>query len=399
MAPSITDGTAHEIVCVITTETAAVAGSVVFFVDGYILGAAVPIAAGAPTTVSNAVPLYISGTSAARSVSITMGVSVFNRALTASEVLNLYRHGISFADKWGSQTPVYTGDFSAGDDGWTASGGAVAGNIDGIGGEDDFLRFTIDANNSTHYATKNKLLQVGKNYRVDVTYYIPSTNSALTNLAFYILDNQQIGAGTVLDAVTTISTTFTVTAPSPTAIRAYGRGSSLTFQDAGGDDVFYIKNVVITEVGATLALEQEGIQPSPGQWLDSSSNKLHAMQPAAGSSLVRLKKEFEIRGTNTWAGTHEAQYIGGINQAILPPGCYITSYVYVIAGATIEDVVIGDGADADRWVAITAGLAAGTGEFTLANKISDGTNYKVVIDPDANFTGSITSIIKGVILT
>jgi hypothetical protein len=122
------------------------------------------------------------------------------------------------------------------------------------------------------------------------------------------------------------------------------------------------------------------------------------MQPAAGSSLIRPKREFEIRWTNTWAGTHEAQYIGGLNQAILPIGCYIQSIIGVITGATIEDIIIGDGSDTDRWVTITTGLAAGTTAFTIANAISDGTNYKMVVDPDANFTGSISWTIKGVIL-
>jgi hypothetical protein len=150
--------------------------------------------------------------------------------------------------------------------------------------------------------------------------------------------------------------------------------------------------------GATLILEPEGIQPAPGQWLDSSSNNLHALQPATGSSLTRSKRDFTIKWTNTWAGTHEAQYIGGVNQAVLPANCYIESIIGVITGATIEDIIIGDGSDTDRWVAATTGLAAGTVSFTLANRISDGTNYKLVVDPDANFTGSIAFTIRGIIL-
>jgi hypothetical protein len=122
------------------------------------------------------------------------------------------------------------------------------------------------------------------------------------------------------------------------------------------------------------------------------------MQPATGSSLMRPKRDFEVRWTNTWAGTHEAQYIGGFNQAVLPVNAYIESIIGVISGATIEDIIIGDSSDPDRFVEITTGLAAGTVSFTLANRISDGTNRKLTVDPDANFTGSISFIIKGVIL-
>jgi hypothetical protein len=83
---------------------------------------------------------------------------------------------------------------------------------------------------------------------------------------------------------------------------------------------------------------------------------------------------------------------------MLPPNCYIESIIGVVTGSTIEDIIIGDGSDTDHWVEITTGLAAGTYSFALANRISDGTNYKLVVDPDANFTGSIAFTIKGIIL-
>ena len=149
-------------------------------------------------------------------------------------------------------------------------------------------------------------------------------------------------------------------------------------------------------MGATTVLEPDKLQQK--QWLDSSINKLHAMLPATGTDLKLSKNSFEIRWVNTWTGTHEAQYIGGFNQAILPVGCYIESIIGVISGTTIEDIIIGDGSDTDRWVSITTGLAAGTVSFTIANRISDGTNYKMICDPDANFTGSISWVIKGIIL-
>jgi hypothetical protein len=150
-------------------------------------------------------------------------------------------------------------------------------------------------------------------------------------------------------------------------------------------------------MGATLALEPANIQPVPGMWLDSSTNNLPAIYPASGVSLTQPKQDFIIRWVNTWSGTHEAQYLGGINQAMLPPKCCVTNIVGVIVGSTIEDIILGDGSDTDHWVEITTGLAAGTVNFTIANTFSDLTNYKLVVDPDANFTGSITWTIKGFI--
>jgi hypothetical protein len=70
----------------------------------------------------------------------------------------------------------------------------------------------------------------------------------------------------------------------------------------------------------------------------------------------------------------------------------------VITGTTIEDIIVGDGSDTDHWVELTTGLVVGTYSLAVSNRISDGTNYKLVVDPDANFTGSIVWTIKGFIL-
>ena len=104
---------------------------------------------------------------------------------------------------------------------------------------------------------------------------------------------------------------------------------------------------------------------------------------------------------NTWAGTHEAQSITMLtdaSRAMLPTNCYIDEIIGVVAGTTIEDIIVGDGSDTDHWVATTTGLAAGTVSFTIANHISDGTNMEMVVDPDSNFTGTITWTIRGHIL-
>lgn len=52
-----------------------------------------------------------------------------------------------------------------------------------------------------------------------------------------------------------------------------------------GSGTLVIDNVVAYEIGATLALEPEGIQNN--LWYDSSSNALNASYPAAGWSLTR----------------------------------------------------------------------------------------------------------------
>lgn len=286
VATGLTDGTQHFLSYSVTRETESVAGSVRFEVDGVTLGTAVTITAGAPATVSNAVAQYILGTSDKREAGTVSKFYSYNRALSAAEVSALYASGSpATADRCGSQTAKYTSDFSAGDDGWTASQGAVSGNIDSIGGLNDWLRFTVNNVNGLHYINKSypAALTVGKKYRLSFKYYIPSTNSNLVKIDVYIGDNQEIsGYLTTLDAATSYSIEFTL-ASSQTQYRIWCGATGLTFQDAGGDDVFYIKDFVVTQIGATLDLEPAGI--GAASWTDSSSNGLNASYPASGYSL------------------------------------------------------------------------------------------------------------------
>ena len=396
VATGLTNGASANITVVVTREAASQTGSVTYYVNGQQLGNSLAIGAATPVSISYASPLMIIGDNSNRYAGVVNSFIMFNRALTASDVLALYRNGVDQSDKWGSQTAKYTSDFSAGVDSWAGGGGTVAGNIDAIGGENDWLRFTCDAANSVHNAYRASASMVaGKRYRISLKYYLPSSNSNMTGLSIWSgTGGVQIGTTqTTKDAATIFTTEFTATSD---GIRVYGNAGS-TFQDPGGDDVFYVKSVVITEIGATFDLEPEGIQPNPGQWLDSSSNSVHAMQPASGSEPIRRLKAFEIRWTNSWSGTHEAQYIGGVNQAVLPYKAYIASAVITVAGATTQHIIIGDGSDDDRFLA-SFSLTNGTYELSLTNRMSDGINNKLVIDPDANFTGYIQFTIRGIML-
>jgi hypothetical protein len=87
------------------------------------------------------------------------------------------------------------------------------------------------------------------------------------------------------------------------------------------------------------------------------------------------------------------QYIGGVNQALLPANAYIESIVGTVSGATPHDIIVGDGSDTDRYVTITTGLATGTNTFTVANRTTDATNLKLTVTPDTAATMSIAWVI------
>jgi hypothetical protein len=75
----------------------------------------------------------------------------------------------------------YLSNFSAGVDGWTASGTTNTGNVDGVGdgttNRDDTLRVAGDAASSEHYAQKAALFTVGQRYQMSITIFIPTANT------------------------------------------------------------------------------------------------------------------------------------------------------------------------------------------------------------------------------
>lgn len=146
-------------------------------------------------------------------------------------------------------TNVYTSDFSAGTDDWSATQGTAGGNVDGIDGQDDNLRLTVDSTNNVHYIQRSGLVSGGKTYRIRFDYYIPSGQSNIDGLKVsngnVAIDGASIE--TTTDSWTNVDLYFTAGASSYIRFAAYD-GVSDTFQDAGGDDVFYIRNVIIDQI-------------------------------------------------------------------------------------------------------------------------------------------------------
>jgi len=378
-ATAATDGTAHKITAVITRETASTDGSVVFYADGIQLGAAVAITARTPPNLDCNAPLYILGRPTIRYVGSAKSTYTFNRALSAAQVLDLCRNGVAYADKGASQTTLNVSSMVQGTfdsaSGLSATGGT----------------FTKSTAGTKNCGTADEILFIlGKTY---IAEYDAEFTGNITG-AYLFLKGSVGGANWGVAAPTAVSghnvSAFVCTTGGTGVV-------SFAVPDAVGTaGNLIISNLKVYAAGATLELTSEGIQPEPGQWFDSSGNKQHAKMPIEGATTTRRKKEFEVRWSNTWAGTHEAQYLGGVNEAILPSDNIRIESITMRCSATGVNVILGDGSATARWVASVA-LATYL-DCTIANRNHDGTNRKLVIDPSANYTGTITTTIIGRIL-
>ena len=344
-ATGLEDGSEASICAVCVPPSAGVAGSVTFYVNG-VLHSVAARTAGAPPTVSSTATLYISGTASTRAGAITKSVALFNRVLTAAEVTRLHRRGIAAQDQWGSQTAAYTSDFSATKDGFSGSNATLTENTDGIAGYDDVLRIVCNASLSTHLANRTTTVLAFKRYRITWEYYIPSANSHVDGVAIGGSGWSPVEINTVQDAWTAV-TWEGYTTTTTLSVRLYD-GSESTFEDAGGDDVVYVKNIVVTQIGATLALESEGIETAG--WKDSSSSALVAAYPATGYALTRKVHAGEGETAHPVATTAVAGFMSATDKGYLDQAVKTTSSP-TFATLTLSTVGAGS-ADYDKFLSL-----------------------------------------------
>ncbi len=284
VAPTLTDGSVAELGFVVTVG--AVNTTVVFYCNGVAVGTTQ--SAANPGTASSGGLYFNIMSSYAKSykyaVTNLSKIIAFNRALTAAEMLALYTNNdIDYKDKYGSQTPTYISNFTAGEDSWTAgdaAGATLTGNTDGINGSDDWLKIERTGASGRLDIFRNATLTSGKLSHVRITIY----NHAASDIAYFMIsfdgtNNSEVIAVAPGSEVTT--TLHIASAGSTTPLRI------MPCSSAGAHDttiatgtIYYVKNIFLYRSGATLELGVEGINST--DWQDSSTNNLDAAYPATG---------------------------------------------------------------------------------------------------------------------
>jgi len=347
--------------------------------------------------------LYVVGDLLSRTASTTLTAYTYNRALDADDVAYLYKYGVHPADRWGSMTELYTGANAANRDNEV---NAVTGWLNGYGSptitsvmEDNGIspqhgsyQLKITATSNGQRKDYKFPTEIGKRYFLCLDYikYQGSNPIAAYVAPNDVSDNYSDrldGTLTVLTSATYSSATMTFIATSNLSYLSIRQLATASIAS-----IVYIDNVLIKQLGATLALEPENIQLSPGQWLDAA-NSHHAKLPEEGATLIRPQKEGYIEWTNTWSSSSAGQYLGGINEDIFPSNDIRIEFINMKCTATGVNITIGDQTDTDRYVesvALTDELDIGS----PAHVNHDGTNLKLVVTPDSTYTGSIKTTIK-----
>jgi len=349
VATGLPDGAEAQVGVIITRETASTAGSVIFTVNGVQLGDAVPITAGATADISNAEPLYLATLPGGyRCAEVIHSCIVYNRALTAAEVLDLYRNGIAYADKWGSQTNIVTGtdaDFS-GAGNWVNTGCATFDVNTTVPGKAYVLG---DGGNDLIYLNTPNPLKEGKRYRISLKARLNAGASTTIYAGRQAFSSSPAEGNAFAFTPTGIEATYSgeilPTADGPIYIGVATTGfNGIAFEF---DDV----NAV--EIGATLALEGEGIQRDG--WKDSTTNGLNASYPASGYSFLRPIKTDNAEGLLS-VTTVSFAADGDTTLYTVPAGKrLVLTKAIVIAGADAAstDISIGQDTAETDWIGAT----------------------------------------------
>ena len=145
---------------------------------------------------------------------------------------------------------VSSSDFSVGVDGYETARTVMSGNIDGILGVNDVLRFYANADANTHYVRAiNKLIGNSLTY-VTFDYYIPTSNTnvdgfnLLSGIGAFTSNNESFGV-----TGSWISASGFALGTSSTIQFRMTSGGNTSFSGANliTDDLVYLKNIVVRE--------------------------------------------------------------------------------------------------------------------------------------------------------
>ena len=202
---------------------------------------------------------------------------IFNKELTADEVAQLARgNDLGFSEEWGGAVGgIYASNFTSDStDGWAVAR-ATLDTTATVGGDSDNLKLVSDATASdTHYMVKSVSAGAGKRFRLSFDYYVPSGQTAVDSLAFYVVST---GTKYSIPSPTTDAWTRyeveSIQDSTGTALLLFylNDGGADTFNGVSGEYVAF-RNIAYTAIGTLADFRAEDYNESASKLLDRSSN-------------------------------------------------------------------------------------------------------------------------------
>jgi hypothetical protein len=365
----------------VNRETALSAGSIIFAVDGVQLGASVPIAMGAPGTLSGTNPVHLMGDNTSQVIGSISESIVYNRALTVAQMLDLFGKGVAEADKYGSATekiPAQTDRDFSGANNW------INGNFNSFDASGDLSIAASVGGQFCRLQPAFVPMVQGKRYRLSFDVANPVST-------FFLLDDNQ----TAYLSDSTSLITFSAGRYTSEFTYLGTAGGGITFYAGSATSAGDFDNFTLIEVGVVAHYQPGGIQVAQCQWFDAA-NKHHAMLPEVGGSLKLWKSEHEFRHTFSWSSSAATQFFGGVDQHCFTSKTALLDISCRLVAGSGTNITIGDEADADRYVTST-GVGAPVRQ-TLAAYFPDGTNFKFTVTPIAPATMTVEIVVRAFLL-
>lgn len=299
---------------------------------------------------------------------------VYNRALSASEAASLGFLGVDVSDQWATSVPRYASDFSSGVNGWSGfSGATLAGNVDGIGGQNDNLEMT--AGGVSDQLAFRVTLVSGKRYRWKFDAFRPSANTTTTAIQLQPRNDFGAPAATrtfqlAADTWTTIEFDVTAQGSSPTnnniAYYMANAAGGITNGAAVGDKL-YTRAHQVVQVGAFLDLQFGG---TCGFQAADKANQLDATL----FNEARFTLPDATQGFARWiAAAPAGERMGGSAGIVIPANCSISRIV-------VTNLNIGDGRT------FSLGSSAGSLTDILSATPLNGNGSINVLDPSSSIS-------------
>ncbi len=327
--------------------------------------------------------------------------TLYNVALAAADALEIFEMGggVPFRFQFGTQTPAYTSDFSAGVDSWgdAVGGNTLTGNVDSINGQNDWFSVQTGSTNKTISVFRTTPLGAaysGKAVRARARVWVP-VGSEATFIGWYFNNTNSTAAPATavvagnqydLDGVWTLP--FGMVNGTRTGIRTTNSANSSDVSLPTSGNLLYFKNVVWSQVGAIMHLPLD--EGYGYEMKDSSTNKLHAVITTSGvSHVIAQNRPHHFRGTTNTNGNQQM-----LGQVLIPANSQILR-VRARAQTNTPTITIGNASGGaqivasvalsttwkDLTIALTGGICSSDTSIWIGSNSTDVVEIDITAEP------------------